>query len=209
MPSPPRLAPPVLNRLRARRARIVWWCHVNLWRTVHRALDLLVAAPALLFLLPLFGVLALAIRLHDGGPALSWQRRMGRDGASFELPRFRCIRVDAGAVRQPLRHTASEGAQAACVTRYADDRMTPIGRLIHPIGIAALPQLWCVLRGRMSLFGPRPPAVGVLGGRAAADRQRLLVTRTLTDHRQTGQRTDPLLPRRVEAVPARKRELSL
>lgn len=208
MQATPRLTPPLLNRLHARRARIVWWCHVNLRRTLHRALDLLVAVPALVLLLPPFGVLALAIRLHDGGPALSWQRRMGRDGTAFDLPRFRCTRVDAGAARQPLRHTAPRGAQPEGITRHDDDHMTPIGRLLRPTGIDALPQLWCVLRGTMSLVGPRPLRVRALGASAQSDRQRMPVNHAMAGYRRTGERSDPRLPRRVEAVPGPNRELS-
>jgi lipopolysaccharide/colanic/teichoic acid biosynthesis glycosyltransferase len=180
MPDTPRLNPPALNRLRARRARILWWGHLHLPRASKRALDLLVVVPLLLLLLPLFAVVALAIRLHDGGPALFWQRRVGRDGVEFAFPKFRSMRADAEAERQQLLVANQHGAQGVTFKIKRDPRITPIGRLIRRTSIDELPQLWCVLRGTMSLVGPRPPLVGEVARYAPEDRQRLLVTPGLT-----------------------------
>jgi lipopolysaccharide/colanic/teichoic acid biosynthesis glycosyltransferase len=180
MPATPRLNPPVLNRLRARRARIVWWCHLHVPRAAKRALDLLVVVPALLLLLPLLGVVALSIRLHDGGPALFWQRRVGRNGVEFAFPKFRSMRVDAEALRQQLLQGNQHGAHGVTFKMKHDPRITPIGRLIRRTSIDELPQLWCVLRGTMSLVGPRPPLVSEVERYAPGDRQRLLVTPGLT-----------------------------
>lgn len=198
MPTTPRLTPPVLNRLRARRARILWWCHRHVPRAAKRALDLLVVVPALLLLMPLFAMVALAIRLHDGGPALFWQRRVGRDGIEFAFPKFRSMRVDAEAVRQQLLQANQHGAQGVTFKMKRDPRITPIGRLIRRTSIDELPQLWCVLRGTMSLVGPRPPLVGEVVRYAPTDRQRLLVTPGLTCIWQVNGRSEVPFAQQVE-----------
>jgi lipopolysaccharide/colanic/teichoic acid biosynthesis glycosyltransferase len=198
MTRPPRLNPPALNRLRARHARMLWWCHLHLPRAAKRALDLLVVVPALLLLLPLFAVVALAIRLHDGGPALFWQRRVGRDGIEFDFPKFRSMRVDAEAVRQKLLQANQHGEQGVTFKMKRDPRITPVGRLIRRTSIDELPQLWCVLRGTMSLVGPRPPLVGEVARYAPADRQRLLVTPGLTCIWQVNGRSEVPFEQQVE-----------
>jgi lipopolysaccharide/colanic/teichoic acid biosynthesis glycosyltransferase len=198
MPTAPRLNPPALNRLRARRARLLWWCHLHIPRAAKRALDLLVVVPALLLLLPLFAAVALAIRLHDGGPALFWQRRVGLDGAEFAFPKFRSMRVDAEAVRQQLLQANQHGEQGVTFKMKRDPRITPIGRLIRRTSIDELPQLWCVLRGAMSLVGPRPPLVSEVARYAPADRQRLLVTPGLTCIWQVNGRSEVPFAQQVE-----------
>jgi len=176
----PRLPTPLLNRLRARRARLGWQWHTRAHGMGKRALDLLVVVPALLLLSPLFGVVALAIRCHDGGPALFWQRRVGRDGVDFAFPKFRSMRVDAEAVRLALAASNQHGADGVTFKMQRDPRITPVGRLIRRFSIDELPQLWCVLRGTMSLVGPRPPLLGEVARYTLADRQRLAVTPGLT-----------------------------
>ena len=176
----PRLPTPLLNRLRARRARLGWRWHTRALGMGKRALDLLVVVPALLLLSPLFGVVALAIRCHDGGPALFWQRRVGRDGVDFAFPKFRSMRVDAEAVRLALAASNQHGADGVTFKMQRDPRITPVGRLILRFSIDELPQLWCVLRGTMSLVGPRPPLLGEVARYTLADRQRLAVTPGLT-----------------------------
>jgi len=180
MPAAPHLASPFMNRLRARRARWAWWWHTQGPRLGKRTLDLLVVLPALLLLLPLFGAVALAIRWCDGGPVLFWQRRVGRDGTVFAFPKFRSMRVDAEAVREPLAASNQHGSDGVTFKMKRDPRITPVGRLIRRTSIDELPQLWCVLRGTMSLVGPRPPLVGEVARYTLDDRQRLAVTPGLT-----------------------------
>jgi len=198
MSDTPHLTSPALNRLRARRARILWWLHRHGPRIAKRALDLLVVVPALVLLLPLFAAVALAIRLHDGGPVLFWQRRVGRDGVEFAFPKFRSMRVDAEAVRQQLLQANEHGAQGVTFKMKRDPRITPVGRLIRRTSIDELPQLWCVLRGTMSLVGPRPPLVGEVARYTPADRQRLLVTPGLTCIWQVNGRSEVPFEQQVE-----------
>src|SRR5262249_44621660 len=108
-------------------------------RIAKRAMDLGLAAVGLLILAPLLAVIALAIRLPSPGPVLYRQDRMGLDGRSFEVLKFRSMRVDAEAESGPV--WASDG----------DGRRTPLGRLLRRYSLDELPQLWNVVRGEMSL----------------------------------------------------------
>lgn len=111
-----------------------------------RGLDLAVAGPAVLFLAPIFLLLALAIRLDSPGPVIFRQTRRGLHGKPFSILKFRSMRVmeNGGDIRQAKRN---------------DDRVTRIGRIIRATSLDELPQLFNVLRGEMSLVGPRPHAM--------------------------------------------------
>ncbi len=113
-------------------------------RLAKRAMDLLVAVSGLLVLAPLLGLIALVIRLVSAGPVFYRQERMGLDGRSFDLYKFRSMRVDAEVDSGPV--WASE----------EDARRTPLGRVLRRFSLDELPQLWNVVRGDMSLVGPRP-----------------------------------------------------
>ena len=121
-------------------------------RAIKRAMDLAVAVPAVVFLFPLLMTVALLIRLEDGGQVFFRHQRQGRNNRLFWIYKFRSMR--------PLQLDAT-GARSA--TRD-DDRTTTIGRFIRRTSIDELPQLLNVLRGDMSIVGPRPHAIGSLAG---------------------------------------------
>jgi len=198
MPALPSLPWPALNRLRARRARMLWWWHTRAPWLGKRALDLLLVVPALLLLAPLFALVALAIRWHDGGPILFWQQRVGRDGSEFAFPKFRSMRVDAEAARTQLLSANQHGADGVTFKMKRDPRITPVGRLIRRTSIDELPQLWCVLRGTMSLVGPRPPLVSEVLRYTLDERQRLAVTPGLTCIWQVNGRSEVPFPEQVQ-----------
>ena len=194
----PRISHPVFNRLRARRARLLWWWHRHRLGGLKRTLDLIVVVPALLLLAPLFAVVALAIWLQDRGPVLFWQRRVGLHGVEFAFPKFRSMRVDAEAVRLALLRANQHGADGVTFKMKRDPRITPVGRWIRRTSIDELPQLWCVLRGTMSLVGPRPPLVSEVSRYSLDDRQRLSVLPGLTCIWQVNGRSDVPFPQQVE-----------
>ncbi len=198
MAHPPRLHPPALNRLRAQRARLRWWWHRRRLPAFKRTLDLLLVVPALILLAPLFAVVALAIRLHDGGPVLFWQRRVGRDGAEFAFPKFRSMRVDAEAVQAQLLSANQHGQAGVTFKMKRDPRITPVGRWIRRTSIDELPQLWSVLCGTMSLVGPRPPLVSEVSRYSMEDRQRLSVVPGLTCIWQVNGRSEVPFPQQVQ-----------
>jgi lipopolysaccharide/colanic/teichoic acid biosynthesis glycosyltransferase len=110
---------------------------------LRRAMDLAGAAAGLIILAPLLLAIALMIRLRDGGPALYKTWRVGKEGRLFRLYKFRTMVVAAD-------------QQGPAVTRRADPRITPIGHWLRRTKLDELPQLINVLRGEMSLVGPRP-----------------------------------------------------
>ena len=98
---------------------------------------------------------ALAIRLETEGPILFRQERLGKDGRSFMILKFRSMRVDAE--RQLALLRSQNEASGPLFKMRRDPRVTWVGRIIRKLSIDELPQLWNVLRGDMSLVGPRPP----------------------------------------------------
>ena len=111
---------------------------------MNRALDVAGASLGLAVASPFLAVGALAIKLVEGGPVLYRQRRVGKDGAEFELLKLRTMVV--GAERQGAGWAVNRG----------DPRITRVGRLLRRLSLDEVPQLWNVVRGEMSLIGPRP-----------------------------------------------------
>ena len=122
-------------------------------RTVKRSLDLVGSSIALVLLGPLLSAIAVAIKFDSGGPVLFRQRRIGRDGTRFEMLKFRTMIAGAEDKKDELRHLN----EAAGLFKIADDpRITHVGRFLRRTSFDELPQLVNVLRGEMSLVGPRP-----------------------------------------------------
>jgi lipopolysaccharide/colanic/teichoic acid biosynthesis glycosyltransferase len=111
---------------------------------VNRPLDVAIAGAGLVVSSPLLAVSALAIKLEDGGPVLYRQTRVGKDGVDFELLKLRTMIV--GAEKQGAGFAVNKG----------DTRITKVGRVLRRLSLDELPQLWNVVRGDMSIIGPRP-----------------------------------------------------
>ncbi len=136
-------------------------------RILKRAIDLLGSVAALLLLSPLLAVLALWIRCNSRGPALFRQERAGRHAAPFILYKFRTMRTD----------TDPFGDSPAAAE---DPRLTSLGRRLRESSLDELPQLWNVLRGDMSLIGPRPLYLSQVRDFTPRQRRRLEVRPGLT-----------------------------
>jgi lipopolysaccharide/colanic/teichoic acid biosynthesis glycosyltransferase len=128
-----------------------------------RVFDLVLAALLLVLLLPLIAVIAVAVRLTSPGPALFRQARVGRHLAPFVMLKFRTMRMDnddrvhrAYVTAMLTGHGAPTGAPAGIYKLTSDPRITPLGKLLRKSSLDELPQLLNVLRGHMSLVGPRP-----------------------------------------------------
>ena len=124
-------------------------------------LDRAFAAVALLLLAPPLALIALLVKVTMGGPVIFRQRRVGRDGHHFDILKFRTMRGaperDGDANREWARLVlAGTGVDAEEALRPSSDRRTPLGRVLRALSLDELPQLWNVLRGDMSLVGPRP-----------------------------------------------------
>jgi len=121
-------------------------------RATKRLFDVVVAGLALLVLIPLLVIVAIAILLEDGSPVLFVQRRVGRANRFFQMYKFRSM---------ALGRTDQDGTHS---TQREDARITRIGRLIRKTSIDELPQLFNILKGEMSIVGPRPHALGSQAG---------------------------------------------
>jgi lipopolysaccharide/colanic/teichoic acid biosynthesis glycosyltransferase len=130
-------------------------------RATKRLFDLVVSATALVLLLPLLALIALAVKLTSPGPVLYRQTRVGEGGQPFDLLKFRTMQTGAGDETHRAYVAAlirGEAARQGGVFKLADDpRITPVGRWLRRLSLDELPQLMNVLRGEMSLVGPRPP----------------------------------------------------
>lgn len=119
-----------------------------------RAVDLVVGGAMALASLPAIVVVALAIKLDDGGPVFYRQSRVGRDGRPFKMLKFRSMVVDADSM---LTRLAEDNITDGLLFKLRDDpRITKVGRLLRRTSLDELPQVWNVLTGTMSLVGPRP-----------------------------------------------------
>ena len=121
---------------------------------LRRALDIAVSSSALLILTPLLGTLALLVWAEDRGPILFHQQRVGQNGRCFAFYKFRSMVPNAEALKASLAE--QNEATGPIFKMKKDPRITRIGRVLRRYSLDELPQLWNVLKGDMSLVGPRP-----------------------------------------------------
>jgi lipopolysaccharide/colanic/teichoic acid biosynthesis glycosyltransferase len=153
---------------------------------VNRAADVAVAGAALVLTSPLLAVSALAIKLEDGGPVLYRQTRVGKDGVDFELLKLRTMVVGA------------ETLGAGLAVDEGDPRITRVGRVLRKLSLDELPQLWNVVRGEMSVIGPRPTLRYQVDRYDARQRRRLEVRPGITGWAQIHGRATLSWPERIE-----------
>lgn len=171
--------------------RLAWRWTIGFTGLVKRAMDVTVASLLLVVLAPLLVVVALLVR-RDGGPVFFQQKRVGLKGREFGMLKFRSMCVDAEArLRELLAH--NEKQDGITFKMKDDPRITPIGRFIRKTSIDELPQMINVLRGEMSLVGPRPPLPREVAMYSVSDRRRLLITPGITCLWQIGEREGGLL----------------
>ncbi|WP_456549830.1 sugar transferase [Blastococcus sp. SYSU D00813] len=159
------------------------------WRRVVKGgLDRTVAALALLLLAPVMLGIALAVKLGSPGPVLYRQERVGVNGRTFTMLKFRSMVVDAD--RQVETLSAENISDGLLFKMRVDPRVTPVGRLLRRLSLDELPQLLNVLGGSMSLVGPRPPLPGEVARYDTQVSRRLLVKPGLTGLWQISGRSD-------------------
>ena len=123
-------------------------------RLIKRVFDIFVASVATMVILPLLGIVALAIKIDNPGPALFRQKRVGENGRLFDMYKFRSMVVGAENMQDDVTELNERGE---IIYKKADDpRITGVGRIIRRTSLDELPQLFNVLKGDMSLVGPRP-----------------------------------------------------
>jgi exopolysaccharide biosynthesis polyprenyl glycosylphosphotransferase len=155
---------------------------------VKRVFDIVSSAGLLIILAPLFAIIAVAVRSDSAGPILFKQRRVGLNGRIFSLYKFRSMQVDAESQLSALRQ--ENEMQGPAFKLRNDPRVTSVGRLIRRHSLDELPQLWNVLRGDMSLVGPRPPVPDEVQLYDRKERRRLSMRPGLTCTWQVSGRND-------------------
>jgi lipopolysaccharide/colanic/teichoic acid biosynthesis glycosyltransferase len=157
---------------------------------IKRSVDIAGALTGFVILAPVFAAAAVAIVLDDGRPFLFRQQRAGLDGRPFSIAKFRTMRRRADAERAALR-LQNEVAGGASFKMTNDPRVTRLGRWLRRTSIDELPQLWNVLKGEMSLVGPRPHPFDDVAGYRPWHVQRLAAKPGITGLWQTELRSDP------------------
>ncbi len=144
------------QRLLLLRKKYAWLFVVKGTRCVKRMVDLFGATAILITLSPLMLVVAAGIKLYDGGSVLYVQNRVGRWGKLFRFVKFRSMMANADQMKD-LLGAENDHSSGATFKMKKDPRVTPLGYWIRRLSIDELPQLVCVVKGEMSLVGPRPP----------------------------------------------------
>jgi lipopolysaccharide/colanic/teichoic acid biosynthesis glycosyltransferase len=162
-------------------------------RFVKRVIDRVAAAVLLVLFVPLLAIVALWILLDDGRPILLAQERVGKQGRQFRMLKFRTMVPNAIELGQKLKLTEDMYGVVP-----NDPRITRAGRFLRRTGLDELPQLWNVLRGEMSLVGPRPDVVEQVANYSDHDRGRLAVQPGITGLAQINGREEISWPERIE-----------
>lgn len=165
------------------------WVHTRSARTLKHGVDRVAAAVGLAVLLPLLVIVGLAVRWSTPGPALFRQVRVGENGRTFTLLKFRSMHVDAEERLHRLQEQ-NKHAHGPLFKVEDDPRVTPVGRLLRRTSLDELPQLLNVLRGDMSLVGPRPPLPSEVSNYSDPIPRRLMVRPGLTGLWQVSGRSD-------------------
>jgi lipopolysaccharide/colanic/teichoic acid biosynthesis glycosyltransferase len=162
-------------------------------RFVKRVIDRVAAAALLVLFAPLLAIVALWILLDDGRPILLAQERVGKQGRHFRMLKFRTMVPNAIELGQKLKLTDDMYGVVP-----NDPRISRAGRFLRRTGLDELPQLWNVLRGEMSLVGPRPDVVEQVANSSDHDRGRLAVEPGITGLAQINGREEIPWPARIE-----------
>jgi lipopolysaccharide/colanic/teichoic acid biosynthesis glycosyltransferase len=153
---------------------------------IKRAVDLAIALPAAILTAPLVALLALAVRLESAGDPIYRQTRVGRDGRPFEIYKLRTM------------VSGAEFTGAGLAIAAGDDRITRLGALLRRHSLDELPNLWNVLRGEMSIVGPRPTLAHQVDTYTPRQRGRLAVKPGITGWAQINGRASLPWPERIE-----------
>nr|WP_294345687.1 sugar transferase [Prosthecochloris sp.] len=166
-----------------------WEFTIRLSYLLKRGLDLVVSITALILLFPLLLLTALAIWIENPGPIFYVQTRVGHNGKHFRFYKFRSMVVNADAIKESLSKQ-NESAAGVIFKMKKDPRITRTGRIIRKLSIDELPQLVNVLKGDMSLVGPRPPLPNEVAEYTLEQRKRLHIIPGITCLWQVSGRSD-------------------
>ncbi|NTW52134.1 MAG: sugar transferase [Chlorobiaceae bacterium] len=166
-----------------------WESMISISYMMKRLLDIAVSVAALIALLPVFVITAIAIPLEDPGPVFYVQTRVGKNGKHFKFYKFRSMVMNADKIKSQLA-AQNESSAGVIFKMKKDPRITKTGRIIRKFSIDELPQLINVLKGDMSLVGPRPPLPKEVAEYTLEQRKRLHVIPGITCLWQVSGRSD-------------------
>lgn len=166
------------NTRRSLRLR-AWRLTITASYAFKRLADIILSAAGLLLLSPLLAAIALAVKITSPGPAIFTQTRVGRYGRHFRFYKFRSMYIDAEARKAELKD-CNESGDGVIFKMRDDPRITRVGRFLRRTSLDELPQLWNVLKGDMSIVGPRPPVPEEVREYTLEDRKRLDVIPGIT-----------------------------
>lgn len=174
---------------------------------IKRIMDIVLSTIGLILCIPLFIVVAIAIKLDSPGPVIFKQERVGKDGKKFVMYKFRTMVVNAEDLLDKL--IDKNEATGPVFKIREDPRITKVGKWLRRTSIDELPQLWNVLKGDMSLVGPRPPLEREVIQYDSYQQQRLLVKPGITCYWQVNGRSNVSFDEWVELDLKYIREQSL
>ncbi len=175
----------------------IWFFTKNIDKTFKRLLDISVSLLVLTLLFPLLVIVAIIIKTSDKGSVLFWQKRVGIRGKTFMFPKFRSMYSGSEKQKSALLKMNSH-KNSITFKMKNDPRITPFGKTIRKYSVDELPQLWSVLKGDMSLVGPRPATVDEVALYSLKDRKRLNITPGITCIWQVSGRGDIPFEKQVE-----------
>jgi len=176
---------------------LLWELTTSLSRISKRCFDFCVTLLLTLCLMPLFVLTALAIYLESPGPVFFKQKRVGKNGRHFDFYKFRSMVINAEKLKDQII-SENESDDGVIFKMKKDPRITKVGRFIRKFSIDELPQLFNVLKGDMSLVGPRPPLPREVAEYTLNDRKRLHVIPGITCIWQVSGRSDIPFKEQVE-----------
>ena len=168
--------------------RVVYEQKSHIYKLLKRFFDIVLSGAALICLSPVFLITAIAIKLEDGGPAFFTQPRAGKDMKPFKMYKFRSMYVNAD---EKLKELLKDNEQTGHAFKIKNDpRITKVGKFIRKTSIDELPQLINIIKGDMSIVGPRPILPFQMEECNDYERQRLIVQPGLTCYWQIGGRAN-------------------
>jgi len=177
-------------RRRLRYKKLAWRATYETAERLKRALDVTGAAAAVTAFSPVFAATAIAIKLEDGGPILFRQKRVGRGGRLFDMYKFRSMVPNADALKEELQEANQHGEEGVTFKIKDDPRITRTGAFIRKYSIDEFPQFLNVLKGDMSLVGPRPALPNEVARYKAIQLRRLRIRPGITCLWQVGGRSE-------------------
>ena len=185
------------HRLRFNLKQFAWWAVVRGTMAVKRAIDIAGSMVLLVLLSPLLVTIAILVKLNSRGSVLYKQTRVMKWGRLFQMYKFRSMHTGADSRAKDL-DASNEMAGGVTFKMKDDPRTTAVGRVLRRGSIDELPQLWNVIKGEMSLVGPRPPLPSEVAKYSLAERRRLDVTPGITCIWQVSGRSEIPFERQVE-----------